>query len=92
MTPVRIWRLVVAIVLVVAAAYVFGWYIPQFYESTTTYLWAEALYIGTAAMGRRSRRRSKRPMRCRSRCSWRGCWRTCTPMEWPWAISRSRSC
>ena len=31
--------------------YVFGWYIPQFYESTTTYLWAEALYIGVAAMG-----------------------------------------
>jgi branched-chain amino acid transport system permease protein len=51
MTPVRIWRLVGAILLVVAAAYVFGWYIPQFYESSTTYLWAEALYIGTAAMG-----------------------------------------
>ncbi len=31
--------------------YLFGWYIPQFYESTTTYLWAEAFYIGVAAMG-----------------------------------------
>ena len=29
-------RLVVAVVLVLAAAYVFGWYIPQFYESATT--------------------------------------------------------
>jgi branched-chain amino acid transport system permease protein len=44
-------RLVIAVVLVIAAAYVFGWYIPQFYESTTTYLWAEAFYIGVAAMG-----------------------------------------
>jgi branched-chain amino acid transport system permease protein len=44
-------RLVAALVLIIAAAYVFGWYIPQFYESTTTYLWAEAFYIGVAAMG-----------------------------------------
>jgi branched-chain amino acid transport system permease protein len=48
---VRAVRLVVAIILVVAAAYVFGWYIPQFYQSTTTYLWAEAFYVGVAAMG-----------------------------------------
>ena len=48
---IRIVRAVVAIALVVAAAYIFGWYIPQFYESTTTYLWAEAFYIGVAAMG-----------------------------------------
>jgi branched-chain amino acid transport system permease protein len=48
---IRYLRLAAAIVLVVAAAYVFGWYIPQFYQSTTTYLWAEAFYIGVAAMG-----------------------------------------
>jgi len=44
-------RLVAALVLVVGAAYLFGWYIPQFKESATTYLWAEAVYIGGAAMG-----------------------------------------
>ena len=44
-------RLVVAVVLLIAAAYVFGWYIPQFYERGTTYLWAEAFYIGVAALG-----------------------------------------
>ena len=48
---VRILRAVIAIALVIAAAYIFGWYIPQFYESSTTYLWAEAFYIGIAAMG-----------------------------------------
>jgi branched-chain amino acid transport system permease protein len=47
----QILRAAVAIVLVIVAAYVFGWYIPQFYESSTTYLWAEAFYIGVAAMG-----------------------------------------
>ena len=40
-----------AIALLIAAVYIFGWYIPQFYEQGTTYLWAEALYIGVAAMG-----------------------------------------
>jgi branched-chain amino acid transport system permease protein len=44
-------RLGAAIALLIAAVYVFGWYIPQFYEQGTTYLWAEALYIGVAAMG-----------------------------------------
>jgi branched-chain amino acid transport system permease protein len=44
-------RLVVSVALLVVAVYVFGWYIPQFYEQGTTYLWAEALYIGVAAMG-----------------------------------------
>jgi branched-chain amino acid transport system permease protein len=48
---IRSVRAVIAIVLVIVAAYVFGWYIPQFYQSSTTYLWAEAFYIGTAAMG-----------------------------------------
>jgi branched-chain amino acid transport system permease protein len=47
----RIIRLVVALAFLIGAAYLFGWYIPQFYESSTTYLWAEAFYIGTAAMG-----------------------------------------
>ena len=47
----RVTRLVVAVVLLVAAVYVFGWYIPQFYERGTTYLWAEAFYIGVAALG-----------------------------------------
>lgn len=47
----RLVRFGIAIALVIAAAYLFGWYIPQFYESTTTYLWAEAFYIGVAAMG-----------------------------------------
>ena len=47
----RIIRLVVAIAFLIGAAYLFGWYIPQFYESSTTYLWAEAFYIGVAAMG-----------------------------------------
>jgi len=44
-------RILVAIALIIGATYVFGWYIPQFYESTTTYLWAEAFYVGVAAMG-----------------------------------------
>jgi branched-chain amino acid transport system permease protein len=44
-------RVLIAIALVIGAAYLFGWYIPQFYQSTTTYLWAEAFYIGVAAMG-----------------------------------------
>jgi branched-chain amino acid transport system permease protein len=44
-------RVAVAVAVLVGAAYVFGWYIPQFYESSTTYLWAEAFYIGVAAMG-----------------------------------------
>jgi branched-chain amino acid transport system permease protein len=48
---IRIARLGAAVVLVIGAAYLFGWYIPQFYESTTTYLWAEAFYVGVAAMG-----------------------------------------
>jgi branched-chain amino acid transport system permease protein len=48
---IRIARAAVAVALVVGAAYLFGWYIPQFYESSTTYLWAEAFYIGVAAMG-----------------------------------------
>ncbi|MDQ1478822.1 MAG: branched-chain amino acid transport system permease protein [Actinomycetota bacterium] len=47
----RIIRLVVAFALLIVAVYVFGWYIPQFYEQGTTSLWAEALYIGVAAMG-----------------------------------------
>ncbi len=44
-------RVVAAIAVLIVAVYVFGWYIPQFYEQGTTYLWAEALYIGVAAMG-----------------------------------------
>jgi branched-chain amino acid transport system permease protein len=47
----RLTRFAIAIALIVGAVYVFGWYIPQFYESSTTYLWAQAFYIGTAAMG-----------------------------------------
>jgi branched-chain amino acid transport system permease protein len=47
----RIIRIAGAVALLVAAVYIFGWYIPQFYEQGTTYLWAEALYIGVAAMG-----------------------------------------
>lgn len=51
LAQIRTTRRILAIILLVAAAYVFGWYIPQFYTSTTTYLWAEAFYIGVAAMG-----------------------------------------
>jgi len=47
----RLTRFAIAIALIVGAVYLFGWYIPQFYESSTTYLWAEAFYIGVAAMG-----------------------------------------
>lgn len=47
----QVTRLVIALALLVVAVYVFGWYIPQFYEKGTTYLWAEAFYIGVAAMG-----------------------------------------
>jgi branched-chain amino acid transport system permease protein len=38
-------------VALLVAGYVFAWYVPQYFESTTTYLWAEAFYIGLAAMG-----------------------------------------
>jgi branched-chain amino acid transport system permease protein len=47
----RIARLAVVVIAVVVVIQFFGWYFPTHYGSTETGLFAQAMYIGVAAMG-----------------------------------------